>query len=327
MKRMLSVLIVGGSALALCGMTLAAEPQRPGPGGPQGPAMMFQRLDADGDGRVVLDELPDSVPEFVKEMLKRADRDGDGVVTQDEFRAAMSAMGRRGEGAPMGPGRVGPPDRPSSEERARPDDQRRPASRPDAARRPDTGGPGPQARTRPSGIGDDPQVWFDRLDRDKDGKLSREEFAAGMRLFHRSVPSLGPGSAWGRGSRMQPPGPGPMWGYGPMMQPPWWGPAWGPAWRMQPRGMGPAWGRGPTMPGRADLGPRATSSPERRKELDQRIEQARQRAQAAWKRAAEMRDQAGEAPAAKKEAAERKKEPKKPADKPAAEGKPPKKKG
>ena len=80
------------------------------------------------------------------------------------------------------------------------------------------------------------------------------------------------------------------------------------------------------VPGRPDFGARATVSPERREELAKRVEQARRRAQEAWRRAAEMRDQVGEPPAAKKATAERKKEAKKPVDKPAAEGKAPKKK-
>jgi hypothetical protein len=125
MKRMLTVLAFGCSALALSGVVSAAEAERPGPPGPE---MMFQRMDRNRDGRVALDEVPDGAPDFVKELLKRADKDGDGVVTLDEFRAAMPPMGQRAGGPATGRG-FGPLGGPPIGERGR---RRRAGGRPDA---------------------------------------------------------------------------------------------------------------------------------------------------------------------------------------------------
>ncbi|MEX2578140.1 MAG: hypothetical protein WD342_03705 [Verrucomicrobiales bacterium] len=67
-----------------------------GPGGT--PRERFQRADANGDGKVSKDE----VPEEVWTRMGRLDTDDDGAVTPEEF-AAAGRMGRRG-----GPGAGGP---------------------------------------------------------------------------------------------------------------------------------------------------------------------------------------------------------------------------
>jgi hypothetical protein len=363
MTRLLSMLFGGLMALGLLDVVQSAEPQRPDPAGPLGPQRMFQRLDANQDGRIVLDEIPDSAPDFVKQMLKQADEDEDGVVTREEFQAAVRQRSPRGDAPPQGWGRppmghgFGPPEGFPRGERGRPQDARpdagpRPADRPQAkpagrpegaARAPGTGEPARGAW--------DPQVWFDRMDRDKDGKLSLEEFAAGMRLFHRGM--TGPGrpiaeaprsprgrQTWGPGPLAQPRagapwGGGPRgqgpWGQGPRSQPPRAGGYWG--WQ---------WGQPPMMPGRPGLG--AGMSAEQRAEIAKHMDRARQQADAAWKRAATMRDQMlkrwaqkqkAEAdlqqdrdraprvepkePKAKKETGQRKKQPKQPKAKPASD--------
>ncbi|TVS09612.1 MAG: hypothetical protein EA424_26700 [Planctomycetaceae bacterium] len=330
MTRMLSMLFGGLMGLGLVSVAQSADRQRPEPAGPQGAERMFQRLDTNQDGRIVLDEIPDSAPDFVKQMLKRADANEDGVVTREEFEAAMRQRGPRSDAEPQGWGRppmghgFGPPEHSPRGERGRPQDARpgagpRPADRPQAtpARRPDAAARAPRTRQLAPG-GWDPQVWFDRMDRDKDGKLSPEEFAAGMRLFHRGMtrsgqpPAAAPRSprgrqAWGPGPMQQPPqagapwrhgpwGHGPMaqppqawgpwgggpWGHGPMAQPPRTGRAWGQPW-------GQRWGQPPRMPGRSGFG--AGMSAEQRGEIAKHMARARQQAEAAWKRAATMRDQ------------------------------------
>ena len=80
-------------------------PGGPGPGGPAG-GDFVQRImgfDADGDGRVTQEELP----QMMRRMLQRADADGDGAIDRAEAEAAAGQFGR-GVGPGRGPGRGGP---------------------------------------------------------------------------------------------------------------------------------------------------------------------------------------------------------------------------
>lgn len=65
------------------------------------PAWIFQRRDANGDGKLSGEEIPDRM----RGNLERMDTDGDGAVTLAEFREAFSQMRSRGRGRP--PGREG----------------------------------------------------------------------------------------------------------------------------------------------------------------------------------------------------------------------------
>ncbi len=71
-----------GAVLAVC-LLLVMEPvvsqQAPGP--VFGPEEMFERLDADRDGKVTQNEVPEREQGFIE----RFDHDGDGVVTRDEI--------------------------------------------------------------------------------------------------------------------------------------------------------------------------------------------------------------------------------------------------
>ena len=116
------------------------------------PSRFFDRLDANGDGKVTLDEVPQRAREGIERLMKRADKDGDEALSRDE----LSAMRRRGgppEGRPGGP----PEGRPGRPKRERPEGAFRP---PSGDRR---GGP--------------PAI-FRALDSDGDGKLNEEEISA-----------------------------------------------------------------------------------------------------------------------------------------------------
>ncbi len=78
-----------------------------GPGG--GPDALFAGADANGDGKLQEDELP----ERLRPLLQSADKDGDGALSKAELSAAMSAM--RAAGGSGGP--AGGPGRPSTGER------------------------------------------------------------------------------------------------------------------------------------------------------------------------------------------------------------------
>ncbi len=101
-----------------------------GQGGPDAGAF-FDRLDANKDGKLTKDELP----ERAAERIMQADADGDGEVTKEELEAAREKMGgRRGGQGQGGPNQAG------------------------------RGQGGPQAG-----------AFFERLDANKDGKLTKDE--------------------------------------------------------------------------------------------------------------------------------------------------------
>lgn len=97
-----------------------------GGGGGFDPAAMFERADADGDGKLTGDEISGRMLENLEEI----DTDGDGAVSLEEFEKRMSEMmarfggGRGGRGGGRGGGgfggggdpREGRPERPQRPE-------------------------------------------------------------------------------------------------------------------------------------------------------------------------------------------------------------------
>lgn len=171
---------------------LGARADDRGPGPPR-PELPFKRLDANADGKVALDEIPEGAPERFKAMLKRADRNQDTFITAEEFAAA--AKQHRPFGPTPGSRRPGPPAAAS----------RRPGPPgPPVGEGPLGGmgppfmrgrgdGPPPFGPRGPRAQPPNPKALFARLDRDKDGKLSVEEFTAGMRMIQaRRPPFVGP---------------------------------------------------------------------------------------------------------------------------------------
>jgi Ca2+-binding EF-hand superfamily protein len=59
---------------------------------PRDPAIMFKRLDANADGKVVADEAPEPRREMITKMIERADKDGDAALSLEEFTVVMNRI-------------------------------------------------------------------------------------------------------------------------------------------------------------------------------------------------------------------------------------------
>jgi len=253
MKKM-HLVATAVAMIALATATAWADPpdeDRPGPPPQRGPMHMFERLGGD-DGAIVLDELPEQMPEQFKQRLAEADKDGDGKVTRDEFEAGLDAARkrfaeRRKDGKPRGEGR---PDRPSGDgpkPRDRDEDMDGPPRRP---------GPGFDRPPMP-----DLKKVFARMDRDDDGNLSLEEFTEGMRRMHRHMMGHHGPMGMHHGPHGRPPMGPPMWGYpGAFAHRGPWGMPYGPGKGFshgKPWDRSNAWAHGPRGPkkDRPEAGP------------------------------------------------------------------------
>jgi Ca2+-binding EF-hand superfamily protein len=114
-----------GQAMAELGPPPGGVPGNRGGGPDQTPEERFKRMDANGDGKVTLEEIPAEFRDRVKPLFERAKKD---VLTLDDVRLLAQAR----EGAPRGEG-----DRRPERDR-KPDGERRPeAAARDGGRKPD----------------------------------------------------------------------------------------------------------------------------------------------------------------------------------------------
>jgi len=155
-----------------CAVALPAVAQPPAE---ISPAEMLKRADTDGDGTVSRDEFVKSRTAMLEERFKQLDTNGDGQLDLAEAEAAaeqmrsMAAGGRGGFRRPEG-------------------------QRPQRSEGPRSAGAEGERPQRPAG-GPIGEQAFERLDRDGDGKLSREEFAEGMGRLREAMQRGGPGPA------------------------------------------------------------------------------------------------------------------------------------
>ena len=127
------------------------------------PAEMVKRADADGDGKVSRDEFIKARTAGLEQAFARMDTDGDGKLDEKEVEAGAA------QARAMGPAGFGGFRRPDADRPQRP------------------GGDRPQ---RPGAMA---EQGFDRMDADGDGKLSKEEFATGMKRLRELMRQGGAG--------------------------------------------------------------------------------------------------------------------------------------
>ena len=127
------------------------------------PAEMVKWADADGDGKVSRDEFIKARTTALEQAFARMDTDGDGKLDEKEVEAGAA------QARAMGPAGLGGFRRPDADRPQRP------------------GGDRPQ---RPGAMA---EQGFDRMDADGDGKLSKEEFATGMKRLRELMQQGGAG--------------------------------------------------------------------------------------------------------------------------------------
>ena len=147
----------------------AGQPNGGRPGQFGNPAESFKRLDANGDGKLTVDEAPEPGRRFVAMILERSGKGRDGSLTLQEFVSTVAQFNRGSQdGRPENANRPAPEGdakRPESDRPARDGDMRRPED----GDRPASGGP----------------AFLRILDANQDGQLSRDELAKAVSLIER----------------------------------------------------------------------------------------------------------------------------------------------
>lgn len=271
------------AALLLAAATHAQEAKQPSAGPPKAPPTpetVFQRLDTNRDGVITADELPLPLRQRLGDRFTEADKDGNKKLDSSEFaalwkewphRGPLGRFGRPGgpagfadkgpagkfgfgppgpQGFPAGPAFGPPPGRPLGPP---PDAQPPSHTGPKGSCPADSPGASPTTKGPVGRQGDSLRAIFKRLDRDGNGQLSYEEFAAGASRLLRGPAGLGPFGTAAFGPPFGSPAPG-RFAVGPV--------PFGPP-RLGYPGFGlPAFGPPPPRPfGPPGLGPASFSRP------------------------------------------------------------------
>jgi Ca2+-binding EF-hand superfamily protein len=157
----------------------AGNPPGGAPGGPQfdNPEGTFKRMDANGDGKVTLDEVPEQARFIVERMLEAAGKGKDGSLTLEAFKKFAERFQR--EDNPQEARRPGDGgERPKTEG----DRPRGEAGSPDA-RRPEAGRPEGGPRGEGQGPARPQALFFRKLDANGDGRLSKDEMSKAASIF------------------------------------------------------------------------------------------------------------------------------------------------
>jgi hypothetical protein len=190
--------LAAGVALLVM-LPLAAQERPRGPAGGRDPREMLKRADTNGDGKLDKKEFIAARTAEMEEAFGRIDANGDGLVDEQEIgqltermreQAGRAGMGRGGERRAAAAGS----ERASEGAAGRRAEGPRPGGEPDAAMA---------------------EQFFERMDTDGDGRLSREEYLAGAQRLRDSMrrgggmPALGGRAAAPEEGFRRPPRPEP----------------------------------------------------------------------------------------------------------------------
>ncbi|QDT42916.1 transaldolase/EF-hand domain-containing protein [Gimesia alba] len=143
------------------------RPSKPGAMS-EGAQRFFNMLDTNQDGKLTLDEAPERGKRILKSILEKSGKGEDAELTKEEFQKGLAAF------------------RPDRRRPGRKDDKemKRPEMQKDTERRADrSSGRSPKRRELP----EEAQQFFERLDTNKDGKLTLEEAPIRGKLFVRQL--------------------------------------------------------------------------------------------------------------------------------------------
>lgn len=100
------LLVVAGVAVTTAVAPAAEEPAAPRPEH----AALFKKLDADGDGQITKEEVPEEQRRLLERLIDNHDKNKDGKLSAAELSAGLSEERPKGEvGPPAGPGGPGRP--------------------------------------------------------------------------------------------------------------------------------------------------------------------------------------------------------------------------
>lgn len=105
-------------------------------------AAMLKRADANKDGKISLDEVPEQRREGFKRLLERLDKDGDQALSAEEVKGAADAISQRIEEFRKRLLAKPKPEKPREEARRKPGQRRGPVGKQPPRRKPGRRGPG-----------------------------------------------------------------------------------------------------------------------------------------------------------------------------------------
>lgn len=191
MRSLFSLMAIAAAIAILPTIAMAAGDKDKGPKARKGherpsPKAMFERLDADKDGQIKLEEVPERLQKRLGDSLQKADTNGDKQLSLGEFEALLksrmeAAKAKRAQGTKDG--------HKAKHEKGKKDGHKAkaekgkkgcPTKKADGKKGcPTTGAKGKKGCPEP-----DFKAIFAKFDTNKDQKLCIEEFTAGSKKIH-----------------------------------------------------------------------------------------------------------------------------------------------